>query len=82
MRRGAGIAAIKRKQQQEKAVAEKGQELGQQLLEDQKKQLEEFRTNLEEFSFKHKKEINNNPVFRNEFLSMCREIGVDPLSCK
>ena len=34
MRRGAGIAAIKRKQQQEKAIAEKGQELGQQLLED------------------------------------------------
>lgn len=29
---------------------------------------------------KHKKEINSNPVFRNQFLKMCKEIGVDPLS--
>ena len=49
------------------------------LLEMQK-QLEEFRDHLEEFALKHKKEINDNPVFRKEFLRMCREIGVDPLS--
>jgi len=30
----------------------------------------------------HKKEINQNPVFRNQFLSMCKEIGVDPLASK
>ena len=30
---------------------------------------------------KYKKEINQNPVFRNQFLKMCKEIGVDPLSC-
>ena len=42
--------------------------------------LEEFKKHLEEFAFKHKKEINDNPVFRNEFLKMCKEIGVDPLS--
>lgn len=47
-----------------------------------KLQLEDFKKNLEEFALKHKKEINNNPVFRNEFLKMCKEIGVDPLSCK
>jgi ESCRT-II complex subunit VPS22 len=44
--------------------------------------MEDFRKNLEEFALKHKKEINDNPVFRKEFLTMCREIGVDPLSCK
>ena len=43
--------------------------------------MDEFRQNLEEFAFKHKKEINDNPVFRKEFMRMCREIGVDPLSC-
>jgi len=45
-----------------------------------KGQLEEFKRHLEEFADKHKKEINDNPVFRNEFLKMCKEIGVDPLS--
>jgi ESCRT-II complex subunit VPS22 len=41
----------------------------------------EFKSNLEEFAVKYKKEINQNPVFRNQFLKMCKEIGVDPLSC-
>jgi len=45
------------------------------------KQLTEFKANLESFALKHKKEINSNPVFRNQFLKMCKEIGVDPLSC-
>ena len=45
-----------------------------------KASLEEFRKNLEEFALKHKKEINDNPVFKKEFLKMCKEIGVDPLS--
>ena len=35
---------------------------------------------MEQFAVKHKKEINSNPVFRNQFLKMCKEIGVDPLS--
>ena len=43
-------------------------------------QLKEFKESLEQFAVKHKKEINKNPVFRNEFLKMCKEIGVDPLS--
>ena len=47
-----------------------------------KNQLEDYKKNLEEFALKHKKEINDNPVFRKEFLKMCQNIGVDPLSCK
>ena len=43
-------------------------------------QLSEFKTSLEEFAIKHKAEINRNPVFRNQFLKMCKQIGVDPLS--
>lgn len=31
---------------------------------------------------KHKKEISSNPVFRDEFLKMCKQIGVDPLASK
>jgi ESCRT-II complex subunit VPS22 len=46
------------------------------------KQISEFKNHLETFAVKHKKEISANPVFRNQFLKMCKEIGVDPLSCK
>ena len=35
---------------------------------------------MENFAIKYRKEINSNPVFRNQFLKMCKEIGVDPLS--
>ena len=59
-----------------------GQKMQGQQLAEMKNQMEEFRKHLEEFALKHKKEINDNPVFRKEFLSMCKEIGVDPLSCK
>lgn len=71
--------AAKAKQDAAKKV---GNEMQAQLLEDMKVQLDDFKKNLEEFAVKHKKEINDNPVFRNEFLRMCKEIGVDPLSCK
>ena len=43
-------------------------------------QLQEFKDQLEKFATLHKKDISKNPVFRNEFLKMCKEIGVDPLS--
>lgn len=43
--------------------------------------LETFKQSLEEFARKHKKEINENPVFRRDFHKMCLDIGVDPLAC-
>ncbi|XP_057277423.1 vacuolar-sorting protein SNF8 isoform X2 [Pezoporus wallicus] len=45
------------------------------------KQLDMFRTNLEEFASKHKQEIRKNPEFRVQFQDMCATIGVDPLAC-
>ena len=44
------------------------------------KQLAEFKSQLETFAVKHKKDINENPVFRDQFLKMCKSAGVDPLS--
>lgn len=46
------------------------------------KQLDTFKTNLEEFASKHKQEIRKNPQFRVQFQDMCATIGVDPLACK
>ena len=59
-----------------------GQQIEQSQLEEMNKQMADFKNHLETFAFKHRKEINSNPVFRNQFLKMCKEIGVDPLSCK
>lgn len=39
-----------------------------------------FKDSLEDFARKYKRDINANPVFRNEFQKMCTKIGVDPLA--
>ncbi|NXY52875.1 SNF8 protein, partial [Callaeas wilsoni] len=44
------------------------------------KQLDMFRTNLEEFASKHKQEIRKSAEFRVQFQDMCATIGVDPLA--
>ncbi|XP_019494243.1 PREDICTED: vacuolar-sorting protein SNF8 isoform X3 [Hipposideros armiger] len=49
-------------------------------LEMMSKQLDMFKTNLEEFASKHKQEIRKNPEFRVQFQDMCATIGVDPLA--
>eukprot|EP00730_Choanoeca_flexa_P000718 TRINITY_DN10311_c0_g1_i3.p1 TRINITY_DN10311_c0_g1~~TRINITY_DN10311_c0_g1_i3.p1 ORF type:complete len:153 (+),score=11.62 TRINITY_DN10311_c0_g1_i3:120-578(+) len=59
-------------------------EVGQKLLDDEMKQLSslmgQFRDQLESFAAKHKKAIQKNPEFRNNFQQMCTHIGVDPLA--
>ena len=82
MRRGVGVAAIRGREQMQKKFKDVGVELEKEQLTEMNKQLSEFKNHLETFAFKHKKEINSNPVFRNQFLKMCKEIGVDPLACK
>ena len=75
-----GIAGIKQRQ----AMAAKSKALGAEIenrqLTEMTGQLSEFKQSLEAFVVKHKAEINRNPVFRNQFLKMCQQIGVDPLS--
>ncbi|KAI8923039.1 EAP30/Vps36 family-domain-containing protein [Entophlyctis helioformis] len=39
-----------------------------------------FKSNLEEFAQKHKKDIRRDPVFRMHFQRMCNNVGVDPLA--
>mmetsp|Transcript_17281 Transcript_17281/g.21995 ORF Transcript_17281/g.21995 Transcript_17281/m.21995 type:complete len:116 (+) Transcript_17281:25-372(+) len=45
-----------------------------------KQQLEVFKSNLETFARKHKKDINKDPQLRKHFQVMCASIGVDPLA--
>ena len=46
------------------------------------KQMETFKTYLEDFTTKHKDDIRKDPEFRAQFQEMCASVGVDPLACK
>jgi len=80
LRRGPGIAGIDKSKLAQKSFKAKGSEIQVAELSQMKDQLVTFKTNLEEFAKKYKKEINKNPEFRKHFADMCAKIGVDPLA--
>ena len=59
-------------QQNKQITAETNKKLSEQLAD--------FTKNLEQFAQKYKNEIQFNPDFREQFYTMCLEIGVDPLA--
>ena len=61
---------------------DKGNEIAEDQVTQMSKQMDVFRSNLEEFASKHKDEIRKNAAFRVQFQEMCASIGVDPLACK
>ncbi|XP_019338145.1 vacuolar-sorting protein SNF8 isoform X2 [Alligator mississippiensis] len=79
-RRGVGAGAIAKKKLAEAKYKERGTVLAEDQLAQMSKQLDMFKTNLEEFASKHKQEIRKNPQFRVQFQDMCATIGVDPLA--
>ncbi|XP_044300491.1 vacuolar-sorting protein SNF8 isoform X2 [Varanus komodoensis] len=79
-RRGVGAGAIAKKKLAEAKYKEHGTVLAEDQLAQMSKQLDTFKTNLEEFASKHKQEIRKNPQFRVQFQDMCATIGVDPLA--
>ncbi|XP_054263337.1 vacuolar-sorting protein SNF8 [Macrosteles quadrilineatus] len=80
MRRRAGVGAIHKQKLEQEKYKDKGTEIQENQLEQMSKQLEVFRSNLEEFAAKHKNEIKKNATFRRQFQEMCASIGVDPLA--
>ena len=68
--------AMKKKQIIQKQSKEISEEQNKTLAE----QLATFTKNLENFATKYKDEIQFNPDFREQFYTMCLEIGVDPLA--
>ncbi|EFA85025.1 EAP30 family protein [Heterostelium album PN500] len=80
MRRGVGIQAIHKQNQQQKQLQNISEQLSSDNLKKISEQLTTFKTNLEEFALKHKKDIIKNPEFRKYFQDMCSTIGVDPLA--
>ncbi|XP_070563831.1 LOW QUALITY PROTEIN: vacuolar-sorting protein SNF8-like [Ptychodera flava] len=79
-RRAGGVGAINKKRLAEAKFKDKGTSIAEDQIAQMSKQLEAFRTNLEDFAGKHKTEIRKNPEFRTQFQEMCATIGVDPLA--
>lgn len=79
-RRVGGIGAIQKQQLAQARFKDKGSEIADDQLQQMTKQMETFRTNLQEFAAKYKKEIRKNPRFRQQFQGMCAAVGVDPLA--
>ncbi|XP_046400305.1 vacuolar-sorting protein SNF8 [Ischnura elegans] len=82
MRRKAGIGGIQKHKLEQEKYRDKGTEIQENQLELMSKQLDVFRTNLEDFATKHRSEIKRSPQFRRQFQEMCASIGVDPLASR
>lgn len=80
MRRKAGVGAIHKQKLEQEKYKDKGTEIQESQFEQMSRQMETFRTNLEDFASKHKSEIKKNAQFRRQFTEMCASIGVDPLA--
>ena len=79
-RRGVGVGAIKKRQDEEKAYTGIGKRMEEEKLAHVAQLLENFKTTLQEFAVKHRSRINEDPEFRQQFHGMCATIGVDPLA--
>lgn len=78
-RRGVGVGAIKRRAAERAKFEAVGGEMAAAQAEHVEQQVAAFRTHLEAFALKHKRAINRDPEFRQQFQKMCASIGVDPL---
>lgn len=74
-----GLGAIQRQQQKNALYKEKSEEMSREQIRRLTDQIEQFRSNLEDFANKHKREIRQDAEFRRRFQEMCAYIGVDPL---
>ncbi|KAL1933066.1 hypothetical protein VTP01DRAFT_8744 [Rhizomucor pusillus] len=79
-RRPVGLAHAQQRQRRDKDFQQIGDSIAAKELDQLQKQLETFKTNLQEFARKHRKDIRKDPTFRNHFQKMCANIGVDPLA--
>mmetsp|Transcript_29185 Transcript_29185/g.49048 ORF Transcript_29185/g.49048 Transcript_29185/m.49048 type:complete len:248 (+) Transcript_29185:358-1101(+) len=80
MRRRPGIQGLQRRQEATSQYKALGEDLASNQLERMREQLAVFRSTLEDFAFKHRAAIKQDPVFRAQFHKMCANVGVDPLA--
>ncbi|KAG0179745.1 Vacuolar protein sorting-associated protein SNF8 [Apophysomyces sp. BC1021] len=79
-RRAVGVAHSEHRKRLNRDFQQIGDNIAAKELEQLQLQLENFKNNLEEFAWKHRKDIRKDPTFRAHFQRMCANIGVDPLA--
>eukprot|EP00096_Caligus_rogercresseyi_P010645 TRINITY_DN3963_c0_g1_i1.p1 TRINITY_DN3963_c0_g1~~TRINITY_DN3963_c0_g1_i1.p1 ORF type:complete len:246 (+),score=77.06 TRINITY_DN3963_c0_g1_i1:448-1185(+) len=79
-RRTVGVGAIQRKKLDAQRYRNKGSQLAENEFAEMNRQMETFRSKLEDFARDHKSDIKKDPHFRKHFQEMCASIGVDPLA--
>lgn len=79
LRRGVGVAAVRKKQENVKQYTEAADQFSEAKLAHINSQLSLFRINLQDFAQRYKQDIKKDPEFRKHFQIMCSKIGVDPL---
>ncbi|CAM9246285.1 unnamed protein product, partial [Choristocarpus tenellus] len=79
-RRGVGVGAVKRKEKDTQAFEAVGKKAAEENLAHISDMMDTFKGSLEDFARKYKKNINQDPAFRQQFQVMCTSIGVDPLA--
>lgn len=77
--RAIGIGALQRDKQRAELFQQKGSSLAKEELEKLTDQMGHFKSNLEKFAQKYKRDIKKNGEFRRHFQQMCAAFGVDPL---
>lgn len=80
MHRKAGVKSIVDKRKQK----DQFQKVGDSLRNDQAAQLKntcsQFKVKLQEFAMQHASNLKSNILLRSQFLQMCYQLGVDPLT--
>lgn len=82
MRRGPGIAGLKKSVETNARFKEKGEHVAELQVAQLQQQLAVFKSKLETFAATHRDQINKDPQLRYHFQKMCAKIGVDPLASK
>ena len=80
MRRGIGVAAVRKRKDEQQQFAKLGKDVESVKLGVVQSLLTDFRNQLQQFAAKHRQRINSDPEFRKSFHQMCMTTGVDPLA--
>lgn len=80
MQRNKGLTSLSRQHLSTTSYTTLSTTLSSQQLQTLQTHLTQFRTSLTLLAQKHRKIIRDDPVFREYFVNMCANIGVDPLS--
>jgi len=79
LRRGVGVGALKKRAVAANTFEKTASQLEQEQLKHLQSSIATLRSSLETFARTHRDAIRKDPLFRSQFHSMCRSVGVDPL---